>query len=78
MNPIQCAFCAGYMALSLLLIASIATQDTENKTSSNGGQQGTYFSKNIRKSKEARKERFIKGSAVLFAVMNLTAMFVMA
>ena len=78
MNPIQYAFCAGYMVLSLLLVASIATQDTEDKTISRSGQHGTYFSKNIRKSKEARKERFIKGSAVLFAVMNLTAMFVMA
>ncbi len=78
MNPIQYAFCAGYMVISLLLVASIATQDTEDKTISRSGQQGTYFSKNIRKSKEARKERFIKGSAVLFAVMNLTAMFVMA
>lgn len=78
MNPIQYAFCAGYMALSLLLIVSISSQDTENKTLSHGGQQGTYFAKNIRKSKEARKERFIKGSAVLFAIMNLAAMFVMA
>jgi hypothetical protein len=78
MNQIQYAFCAVYMVLSLLLVASIATQDTEDKTISRSGQQGTYFSKNIRKSKEARKERFIKGSAILFAVMNLAAMFVMA
>lgn len=78
MNQIQYAFCAVYMMLSMLLIATIATQDTEDKTISHSGQQGTYFSQNIRKSKEARKERFIKGSAVLFAVMNLAAMFVMA
>lgn len=78
MNQIQYAFCAVYMMLSMLLIATIATQDTEDKTISRSGKQGTYFSQNIRKSKEARKERFIKGSAVLFAVMNLAAMFVMA
>lgn len=78
MNQIQYAFCAVYMMLSMLLIATIATQDTEDKTISRSGKHGTYFSQNIRKSKEARKERFIKGSAVLFAVMNLAAMFVMA
>lgn len=78
MNQIQYAFCAVYMMLSMLLIATIATQDTEDKTISRSGKHGTYFSQNIRKYKEARKERFIKGSAVLFAVMNLAAMFVMA
>lgn len=78
MNQIQYAFCAVYMMLSLLLIANISTQNTEDKALSHSGQRGTYYARNIRKSREARKERLIKGAAVLFAVMNLAAMFVLA